>query len=758
MYLCFTLLVLPVACVAELLLELDTREQVRLRGESFVINCSAHSDILSMLVRWIHPRGSPVSVTLDRHYNHLFTFTASLRIDAVNGSDSGNFTCVAETDYRGKQEDVSAMTSLRVVENAYLQISTKQGTILDADVAENLQLHVSIEAYPQLREQQWIYKSRNNTPVHKTTFKVLYNRYESSLSLVRLKETESGSYTFFASNGKANSSLTFHLFINRKPTVTIRRGDVFFCRASGFPAPTILWYQCPMQRDRCWENGTVDASFLITQPNSSIVSQAQYERTVVESTIPLHAVKPDSQLECHAFNKAGASSSSVAVHGGPVRNTLFTPVLSSAVALALLLLCFLLLLLYKYKQKPTYQIRWKIIEPGTGNDYTFIDPTQLPYNEKWEFPREKLRLGKILGAGAFGKVVEATAYGLGKEDSATKVAVKMLKPSAHSTEKEALMSELKILSHLGQHSHVVNLLGACTHGGPVFVITEYCCYGDLLNFLKHRAQYLTCCEALNNYKNLSQHERPISDCSGGYLPMRPSVSSMSPVISQTDLQATEEGEDPQPLNVGDLLSFSYQVANGMDFLSSRNCIHRDLAARNILLTQGRIAKICDFGLARDIMNDSNYVVKGNARLPVKWMAPESIFDCVYTVQSDVWSYGILLWEIFTLGSSPYPGIPVDTRFYKLIRGGFQMDRPDSASPDLYDIMTRCWNLEPTERPTFDQIVKLISQQTGGVTEQDYTNLPGERDVPESPTCHSPDHSSCDTGDETVRLINAYSRI
>ncbi|XP_067900108.1 macrophage colony-stimulating factor 1 receptor-like isoform X2 [Heterodontus francisci] len=650
------------------------------------------------------------------------------------------------------------MVLLHVVERGYVRISTDQKTILEANVGDNLELQVIIEAYPKLREHQWIYETKNNTDVHRWTFIEEYNRYESSLSLVRLKEIESGSYTFFASNGEANSSMTFHLLINQKPKVTIRREDVFRCHASGFPAPTIHWYQCPASRDRCMENGTIDPSYLIRQVNSSIVSETLYGWTEVESVILVQEVKPDSRLECYAFNKAGESSFAITIPGHPVASALFTPFLSGAVAVAILLMLLLVLLLYKYKQKPTYEIRWKIIEAVNGNDYTFIDPTQLPYSEKWEFPREKLRLGKTLGAGAFGKVVEATAYGLDKEDSATKVAVKMLKPSAHSTEKEALMSELKILSHLGQHTHVVNLLGACTHGGPVLVITEYCCYGDLLNFLKNKAQYLTCCDALKNYKNLSHHKKLLSDSSEGYLSMRPRLSSMSPMISQTDFQAIEDDEDPLPLNVEDLLSFSYQVATGMDFLSSRNCIHRDLAARNILLTEGRIAKICDFGLARDIMNDSNYVVKGNARLPVKWMAPESIFDCVYTVQSDVWSYGILLWEIFSLGSSPYPGIPVDTRFYKLIRSGFQMDRPDSATPELYDIMTRCWNLEPTDRPTFDQIVKLINKQRSDFTVQDYANLPIDCEVPEPPTCQSPDHNNCEIGDETVLLINPYSKM
>uniref|UniRef100_A0A673BWM4 receptor protein-tyrosine kinase n=1 Tax=Sphaeramia orbicularis TaxID=375764 RepID=A0A673BWM4_9TELE len=373
------------------------------------------------------------------------------------------------------------------------------------------------------------------------------------------------------------------------------------------------------------------------------------------------------------------------------------------------------------RYKPKYEIRWKIIESTDGNHYTFVDPTQLPYNQKWEFPRDKLRLGAVLGSGAFGKVVEATAYGLGTDNNVTRVAVKMLKPSAHSEEREALMSELKILSHLGYHDNIVNLLGACTRGGPMLMITEYCCHGDLLNFLRSEAHdfvasILNVGEVTEEvfYKNMtSLNARLRSDsgisCSSDY-------QEMQPVLSPGQ---TQSGNSvlTHSLSVEDLMRFSYQVAQGLDFLSTRNCIHRDVAARNVLLTDRRIAKICDFGLARDIRNDDSYIVQGNARLPVKWMAPESIFECVYTVQSDVWSYGVLLWEIFSLGKSPYPNIAVDTNFYKMIKDGRHMDQPDFAPAEMYKLMTLCWNLEATQRPTFKTIGQLIRRLVPSISDK-----------------------------------------
>uniref|UniRef100_A0AAQ5XZ14 receptor protein-tyrosine kinase n=1 Tax=Amphiprion ocellaris TaxID=80972 RepID=A0AAQ5XZ14_AMPOC len=342
-----------------------------------------------------------------------------------------------------------------------------------------------------------------------------------------------------------------------------------------------------------------------------------------------------------------------------------------------------------FYQQPKYEIRWKIIESTDGNNYTFVDPTQLPYNHKWEFPRDKLRLGAVLGSGAFGKVVEATAYGLETDNKVTRVAVKMLKPSAHSEEREALMSELKILSHLGYHDNIVNLLGACTQGGPMLMITEYCSHGDLLNFLRAHADDIMA--SMLNVDNLEDK-----------------VFYKNMAAQNGRLRRSGSGHTDN-LSVSDLMRFSHQVAQGLDFLSTRNCIHRDVAARNVLLTDHHVAKICDFGLARDICNDDSYIVQGNARLPVKWMAPESIFQCVYTLQSDVWSYGVLLWEIFSLGKSPYPNVSVDTNFYKMIKDGGHMRRPDFAPAEMYHLMTLCWSLEPTDRPTFKAIGQLISR-------------------------------------------------
>ncbi|KAF6081168.1 fibroblast growth factor receptor 4 [Phyllostomus discolor] len=287
-----------------------------------------------------------------------------------------------------------------------------------------------------------------------------------------------------------------------------------------------------------------------------------------------------------------------------------------------------------------------------------------------------LVLGKPLGEGCFGQVVRAEAFGMdpAQPDHASTVAVKMLKDNASDKDLADLVSEMEVMKLIGRHKNIINLLGVCTQEGPLYVIVECAAKGNLREFLRAR---------------------------------RPPGPDLSP-----DGPRSSEG----PLSFPALVSCAYQVARGMQYLESRKCIHRDLAARNVLVTEDNVMKIADFGLARGVHHIDYYKKTSNGRLPVKWMAPEALFDRVYTHQSDVWSFGILLWEIFTLGGSPYPGIPVEELF-SLLREGHRMDRPPNCPPELYGLMRECWHAAPSQRPTFKQLVEVLDKVLLAVSEE-----------------------------------------
>jgi len=160
------------------------------------------------------------------------------------------------------------------------------------------------------------------------------------------------------------------------------------------------------------------------------------------------------------------------------------------------------------------------------------------------------------------------------------------------------------------------------------------------------------------------------------------------------------------LNSRDLLNIAFDVCKGMRHIASKKLVHRDLAARNVLMTSDLVAKIGDFGLARDVYCEGIYVKTGGGRLPIKWMAPESIKDQAYTIKSDVWSFGILMWEIVTLGGSPYPCMPVNLLLEKLLYS-YRMPKPEHCSDEVYTIMEECWALESTDRPSFERLCKEL---------------------------------------------------
>ncbi|XP_045481773.1 fibroblast growth factor receptor homolog 1-like isoform X3 [Harmonia axyridis] len=323
---------------------------------------------------------------------------------------------------------------------------------------------------------------------------------------------------------------------------------------------------------------------------------------------------------------------------------------------------------------------------------------ELPMDSDWEIPRELLTLGKSLGEGAFGKVVKADAHGLLKPGINCVVAVKMLKEGHTDNEMMDLVSEMEMMKMIGKHINIINLLGCCTQNGPLFVIVEFAPHGNLRDFLR-------------------QH-RP----SSGYEPAIGMIEKEKKTLTQKDL-----------------VSFAYQVAKGMEYLASRRCIHRDLAARNVLVSDDYILKIADFGLARDIHCNDYYRKTTDGRLPVKWMAPEALFHRVYTTKSDVWSYGILLWEIMTLGGTPYPSVPSVEKLFQLLRNGHRMEKPPCCSLEIYLLMRECWSYHPNERPTFSELVDDLDRILTFTANEEYLDL----GLPQLDTPPSSQESSCD---------------
>ncbi|KAM6963199.1 vascular endothelial growth factor receptor 2 [Aplochiton taeniatus] len=514
-------------------------------------------------------------------------------------------------------------------------------------------------------------------------------------------------------------------------TVNVSATTILTCEVTGTPSPNVLW----------------------TKNNRTVVEGSGVILSRLNQTLTIQRVKmEDSGLyTCIACNSHGCDSSQAFLNTeGAEEKTnveLIVPIGSVVIAMFFWLL---IVFVIRGRKRPN----GGDLKPGYLS--IILDSEDMPMDEhcerltydasKWEFSRDRLKLGDMLGRGAFGQVVEAAAFGIEKAATCTTVAVKMLKEGASASDSRALMSELKILIHIGHHLNVVNLLGACTKpGGPLMVIVEYCKHGNLSSYLKSkRGEY-------SPFKRKrpppGQRWEQLEDLTDGDLGLGTSTrldictgtavrTRLGDETSVSNLDEENESLNYEHLSMEDLISYSFQVAKGMEFLSSRKCIHRDLAARNILLSENNVVKICDFGLARDVYKDPDYVRKGDARLPLKWMAPETIFDRVYTTQSDVWSFGVLLWEIFSLGASPYPGVGIDEMFCRRLKEGTRMRAPDYATAEIYQTMLDCWLDRPTDRPTFAELVEHLGNLLQASAQQDgkdYIPLTAMEQVRESLT-------------------------
>ncbi|XP_058965898.2 fibroblast growth factor receptor 4 [Pocillopora verrucosa] len=288
----------------------------------------------------------------------------------------------------------------------------------------------------------------------------------------------------------------------------------------------------------------------------------------------------------------------------------------------------------------------------------------MAVDRNWEIPRDRLTISEEkLGRGEFGEVKKGVY--LRTDGNELPVAVKILKDNKDRQQRMALIKELETLIQVGRHPNIVSLVGACTFEEPLCIVTEFVCGGSLDKLLRS--------------SHVQNHQ-------------------VDPTYVNIWSRLTER----------ELLNIASDVASGMSHLESKQCIHRDLACRNVLVGKGLVAKVADFGMARDVSTDGQYIKTTEGRVPWLWMSMEALRGTC-TIKGDVWSFGVTLWEIVTLGELPYTGIKGILELYELLEGGARLPKPLHCSDELYNIMLGCWQRNPDERPSFEQLCEMLEE-------------------------------------------------
>ncbi|XP_029008650.1 insulin-like growth factor 1a receptor [Betta splendens] len=300
---------------------------------------------------------------------------------------------------------------------------------------------------------------------------------------------------------------------------------------------------------------------------------------------------------------------------------------------------------------------------GNGVLYASVNPeyfsaADMYVPDEWEVAREKITMHRELGQGSFGMVYEGLAKGVVKDEPETRVAIKTVNESASMKERIEFLNEASVMKEFNCH-HVVRLLGVVSQGQPTLVIMELMTRGDLKSYLR----------SLRKENATSQVLPPLKK----------------------------------------MIQMAGEIADGMAYLNANKFVHRDLAARNCMVAEDFTVKIGDFGMTRDIYETDYYRKGGKGLLPVRWMSPESLKDGVFTTMSDVWSFGVVLWEIATLAEQPYQGMSNEQVLRFVMEGGL-LDKPDNCPDMLFELMRMCWQFNPKMRPTFLEIISSIKEE------------------------------------------------
>ncbi|PIC16883.1 hypothetical protein B9Z55_023327 [Caenorhabditis nigoni] len=499
-------------------------------------------------------------------------------------------------------------------------------------------------------------------------------------------------------------SKPYHTDAESRSAVTVNYDETFVidCGLTGNPLPDIIW----IKDKNLYKGGEREGNLLK-------VSRARAE--------------DDGKFQCLAMNRAGSTSNfiEVQVENVPKRTFFLYWVILILVALVVFvcIACIAVISCLSHKLFRNKMItkqkdielkklhEMKNREPEPMPEHVKQLPIEertdyLPYPRKFEIAREKLEINEKIGSGNFGSVKKGL-LSMADPKNPTEhrrrlpVAIKSTKHSSDVELQTMLYEELIIMCAIEKHPNVIALIGAVTTNlrkGELYLVTEYADNGDLLNYLrKHRETFHNTLidrkgQVINeNYSILSQQTESTRLLPPGYT-----------------------------LSTLDLLSFAFQIANGMLFLAGVPCVHRDLAARNVLITSNKICRIADFGLAKRY-TDKNYYRAKPAALPVRWMAPEAVETYKFTEKTDVWSYGITLYEIFTLGCRPYSQVP-DEELEAFLKNGKRNEQPKYCHDEVYALMNNCWHKSPGVRPDFNTCFHYLKGKNKPVHNFSITNF------------------------------------
>nr|CAI5832845.1 unnamed protein product [Callosobruchus analis] len=304
------------------------------------------------------------------------------------------------------------------------------------------------------------------------------------------------------------------------------------------------------------------------------------------------------------------------------------------------------------KQKITKEKDNHVNPTGTmlSEDYAEIveeGDYSVPAAKNYELVRSQIELHEILGEGQFGDVHKGTVRT--KDNVLIPVAVKTCKGDADLATTEKFLEEAYIMQKF-DHPHIIKLIGVCSES-PVWIVMELARLGELRAYLQ-------------NHKSR--------------------------------------------LDLANLLLYAYQLSTALSYLESKKYVHRDIAARNVLVSTDKCVKLADFGLSRWMGDDQSYYKASKGKLPVKWMSPESINFRRFTTASDVWMFGVCIWEILMYGVKPFQGVKNNDVIGK-IENGERLALPPNCPPRLYSLMSQCWSYEPSKRPSFKDIKEILQE-------------------------------------------------